>query len=348
VNGVVTRAATLRDGDVVEAGQSFFVYRELDTTHVPAAEPPLLGTRQPGFAAALDHLAAIAGSAVPVLLGGETGTGKEVLARAVHERSGRAGEFVAVNCGALPETLVETELYGYKKGAFSGANEDRPGLVRSADGGTLFLDEIGDLPLPSQAALLRVLQEREVTPVGATRPIKVDLRVIAASHRDLRAMAEQGEFREDLLQRLAGFSLAVPPLRERREDLGDLAAAFLTRAGARTPRLAPETVRLLLAHAWPGNVRELEQALATATVLARQGPIAPEHLPESLRAVGSRPVARAALSPAQQAQRAQLEALLREHAGNVAAVARALAKSRVQVHRWMTRYELDPEAFRGA
>jgi len=353
VNGVATPGATLHDGDVVELGQTFFVYREHLVARAPGAggEAPLVPTRQPSFAAALEDLAAIAEAALPVLLGGQTGTGKEVLARAVHERSRRGGAFVAVNCGALPETLVETELYGYKKGAFSGAGEDRPGLVRAADGGTLFLDEIGDLPLASQATLLRVLQEREVTPVGATRPIKVDLRVIAASHRDLRAMVAREEFREDLLQRLAGFTLTVPPLRERLEDLGDLAATFLARASsaaATPPRLTPAAARLLLAHDWPGNVRELEQVLSTAAVLARRAPIEAEHLPETMRAVGSQhgTPASAALSPAQEAQRAELETLLREHAGNVAAVARALGKSRVQVHRWMTRYAIDPEAFR--
>jgi DNA-binding NtrC family response regulator len=351
VNGMATPSTTLRDGDVIELGQTFFVYREHELARLPGTrgEAPLVPTREPGFAVALEDLAAVATAPLPILLAGETGTGKEVLARAVHERSRRGGAFVAVNCGALPETLVETELFGYKKGAFSGATEDRLGLVRSADGGTLFLDEIGDLPLSSQATLLRVLQEREVTPVGAARPVKVDLRVIAASHRDLPAMAADEEFREDLLQRLSGFTMTLPPLRERREDLGDLAAAFLARAtSTKPPRLTPAAARLLLTHAWPGNVRELEQALSAAVVLARGEPIGVEHLPKTMREGRSpaRATAAPSLSPAQEAHRAELETLLREHDGNVAAVARVLGKGRMQVHRWMTRYKIDPEAFR--
>src|SRR5437588_230906 len=157
---------------------------------------------------------------IPVLLLGETGTGKELIARAVHDLSGRTGPFLAVNCGALPETLVESELFGYRKGAFSGAYEDRPGLVRSSDKGTLLLDEIGSLPLPAQAALLRVLQEEEVVPVGATRPLRVNLRVVAATHEDLGVLASQELFRADLLARLSGFTLDLPPVRERREDVG--------------------------------------------------------------------------------------------------------------------------------
>ena len=147
-----------------------------------------------------------------MLIEGESGTGKEVIARAIHGMSGRQGAFVPVNCGALPENLVESELFGYKKGAFSGAQTDHPGLVRSADGGTLFLDEIGDLPASSQAALLRVLQEKEVMPVGGTRAVAIDLRVVAATHRDLDDMVAEGSFRHDLFARLAGFRVTVPPL----------------------------------------------------------------------------------------------------------------------------------------
>jgi DNA-binding NtrC family response regulator len=185
-----------------------------------------------------------------------------------------------VNCGALPATLVESELFGVKKGAFTGASEDRPGLVRSADGGTLFLDEIADLPPPSQAAFLRVLQEREVVPVGGTRAVPVDLRVVAATHRDLDALVAAGQFRQDLRARLDGFRLELPPLRERREDLGLLLAALLRRAAPRAGevQLRPTTARALLAHTWPENTREVERRLATAIALAEGAPIGVEHL----------------------------------------------------------------------
>ncbi len=351
VNGVTTTTAKLHDGDVLELGQSFFLYREqLVSAGRQEDDPaPLLATRRLDLASALVDLGAIAPAPLSVLLLGETGTGKEVLARAVHEASGRRGAFVAVNCGALPATLIESELFGYKKGAFSGAAEDRPGLVRSADGGTLFLDEIGDLPLASQAALLRVLQEREVTPLGATRPVKVDIRVIAATHRDLRKLADREQFRADLLQRLAGFTLSLPPLRERREDLGDLCAIFLTLARGESSDLclAVEVARQLLTYPWPGNLRELEQVLSAAALLARRGTIELEHLPESVRsATPPGPTALPELTPEQQTHRDELEALLREHAGNVTVVAKVLGKTRMQVHRWMNRYGLDPESFR--
>ena len=353
VNGVTTNVAKLRDGDLLELGQSFFIYRE---QQVPAGRhdddpAPLVTTRRLDFASALADLGAIAPALLPVLLLGETGTGKEVLARAVHDASQRRGAFVAVNCGALPATLIESELFGYKKGAFSGAAEDRTGLIRSADGGTLFLDEIGDLPLASQAALLRVLQEREVTPLGATRPLKVDLRVVAATHRDLRKLCDKEQFRADLLQRLSGFTLNLPPLRERREDLGDLCSIFLTLAlGASSEvHLAPEAARQLLTHSWPGNLRELEQALSAAALLARHGTIELEHLPESVgEALPTAPVLPRQLTAEQQAHRDELEALLKKHAGNVTQVAKTLGKTRMQVHRWMHRYGFDPESFRHA
>jgi sigma-54 dependent transcriptional regulator, acetoin dehydrogenase operon transcriptional activator AcoR len=349
VNGVTTAMAKLRDGDLIELGQSFFLYREQLLVPSRPDERPLVSTRRLDFASSLADLGAIARAPLPVLLLGETGTGKEVLARAVHEASERRGSFVAVNCGALPATLVESELFGYKKGAFSGAAEDRPGLVRSADGGTLFLDEIGDLPLASQAALLRVLQEREVTPVGATRPVKVDLRIVAATHRDLRKLCDKQQFRTDLLQRLAGFTLNLPPLRERREDLGDLCAYFLrlARGEAGDVRLAPEVARQLLTYAWPGNLRELEQALSAAALLARHGTIELEHLPETVRAAPlSASTPPPELTPEQQAHRAELEALLREHTGNITVVAKLLGKTRMQIHRWMNRYGIDPASFR--
>ncbi|XXY54645.1 sigma 54-interacting transcriptional regulator [Sorangium sp. So ce269] len=295
VNGVPQRHAGLADGDLIELGRTFFVFRA--ALPYPPAAPPLFeaapaAEAAPGLASLLpslldlfEQLAVVARSAIPVLLQGETGTGKEVMARAVHALSGRPGELVAVNCGALPRELVEGELFGHRKGAFSGATEDRPGLVRSADRGTLFLDEIGDLPAPAQAALLRVLQEQEVRPVGATRPVRVDLRVVAATHRPLKRLAALGEFRADLLARLSGYVVELPPLRERREDLGLLLGALLERAAPeRAARVAlhPRAARAILMYGWPANVRELAQCVTTAVVLAQRGTIEPTHLPEAV------------------------------------------------------------------
>jgi transcriptional regulator of acetoin/glycerol metabolism len=357
VNGAPQASAELADGDLIEIGQTFLLFR--DALPCEPGDPPILdastmGPRAPGLATLLPSLGrtfarfgAIAPSAVSVILEGETGTGKEVLARALHGLSGRTGEFVAVNCGALPRDLVEGELFGHRRGAFSGATEDRPGLVRSADKGTLFLDEIGDLPASSQAALLRVLQEHEVRPLGATRSIPVDLRVVAATHRSLDQMASRGDFREDLLARLAGHRLELPPLRSRLEDLGLLLGALLgrlPREQAAKVALHPRAARALLLHAWPGNVRELEKCLRSAVVLAGEGLIELEHLPEAVQhALGG---AAAARERDEAARRDGLVALLREHGGNVSAVAKQMGKARMQVQRWLKRYAIDPERFR--
>jgi transcriptional regulator of acetoin/glycerol metabolism len=246
-----------------------------------------------------------------------------------------------VNCGAIPENLVESELFGYRKGAFTGALEDRPGLVRSADGGTLLLDEIGDLPLSAQAALLRVLQEDEVTPVGGTRPQKIDLRIVAATHRELQALARERKFRDDLLARLSGFVVRLPPLRERREDLGLLTAAILRKASVETP-LSVEAARALLAYDWPGNVRELEKALQSAAVLSEGEAIELEHLPELLHT----PKESGPLGAEEQGRRDELVTLLRQYAGNVTQVARKMGKARQQIQRWLRRYGLDALHFR--
>jgi DNA-binding NtrC family response regulator len=290
----------------------------------------------------------VAGSPLPVVLLGATGTGKEVAARAVHAASGRKGPFVAVNCGAIPPHLVESELFGHRKGAFSGALADRAGHVRSASGGTLFLDEIGDLPVPAQAALLRILQEREVVPVGDSLPIAVDLRVVSATHADLRARCRDGRFRDDLLARLDGLTVTLPPLAERREDLGTLIAAMLERAGAPGKTLTLAAARALFAHEWPGNVRELEMTIARAVALAGAKAIDVGHLPEALQdAARARvPVAEGALSDEDRTLRSRLEASLTSHGGNVTAVARELGKARWQIHRWLRRFALDPQKFR--
>ncbi len=219
-----------------------------------------------------------------VLITGESGVGKEVVARAVHGLSDRANEpFVPVNCGAIPEALIESELFGHLRGAFTGAETEARGMFREADGGTLFLDEIGELPLSTQVKLLRVLQEEEVRPVGASKSHPVDVRIVAATARDLEAMVEAGTFRADLFYRLNVFRLHVPPLRERREDVPVLAdqllAALSRRMGKAIAPLDREAVAALCAHAWPGNVRELENTLERALILARDGRVTRELFP---------------------------------------------------------------------
>ncbi|HEY1695218.1 MAG TPA: sigma 54-interacting transcriptional regulator [Polyangiaceae bacterium] len=365
-NGAAVEQAALADGDVLELGSTFFVVRSLPDASLAAAErttsaPLGIPTLHLTLGAMLDRLAKVAPSLIAVVLTGESGTGKEVLARAIHRASGRAGRFQAINCGALPATLVEAELFGCKRGAFSGAIADRDGIVRSADGGTLLLDEIGDLPLPSQAALLRVLQEHEVMPVGDTRAIPVDVRFLAATHRDLRALVAAGTFREDLLARLSGFHLQLPPLRERREDLGLLVGELLRRLApqrAGDVSLTRRAARALFAHDWPQNVRELEKCLEAALVFAGDSPIELEHLPPALAGASpadgrSRDTAppqhgspERLASPEDEARRAELVRLLESHRGNLSAVARELGKARFQVQRWMKRYELRPEDYR--
>ena len=356
-----------RAGAPVEAGQfwqwggQIFRLRRGRPPGVPApgADATMTMTSlDPTLSARLARLARVADSPVPVLITGETGTGKELLARAVHQRSGRKGRFVAVNCAALSETLIHAQLFGHRRGAFSGAIEAQPGFVREADGGTLFLDEVGDLPLPAQGVLLRVLQEREVCPVGSARAVPVDLRVVSATNRNLEEMVAAKEFREDLYARLLGFRIELPPLRARADDLGMIVANLLrkTVAAGAAPTITPRAALELLRHPWPLNVRQLEQCIAVAVVLAGDGPIDLEHL--SLEGPRRVPVAAAGggvgasrarpLTAEDQCRRQQLLALLAQHRGNITAVARATGKARMQIHRWLRRYDIDRLAFGAA
>jgi transcriptional regulator with AAA-type ATPase domain len=354
VNGAPCSGTALADGDVVEVGHTFLVFRvaaapalvKLDAEVAPGGDD--VRTLSWPLQDQLERVETVARSDVPVLIQGETGTGKELVARAVHRLSGRRGAFVAVNCGALPENLVEAQLFGSRKGAFTGAQEDREGFVRSAHGGTLFLDEIGDLPVAAQPALLRVLQEHEVTPVGETRPRSVDFRLVAATHRDLAQMEASGAFRGDLLARISGLPVRLPPLREHREDLGLLVGTLLSKTpGTRDLQLTCEAGRALFARPWPMNVRELEQCLNAARALAADGAIDVSHFPRAEPQATSE-VQRAPrpLSDADVRQRDDLVALLREHGGSVSAVARATGKARMQIQRWMKRFGLDPATFR--
>lgn len=250
-------------------------------------------TQDAALTDALALAADVADSALPVLVTGESGTGKELVAQFVHERSGRTGPLVAVNCAALPADLVESELFGHVKGAFTGAQADRAGRFERADGGTLFLDEVGDVPAAVQVKLLRVLQSGEYERVGDARPRRADVRVVAATNRNLDAAMQEGTFREDLYYRIAGVRLRLPPLRERPADVALLAehlAGRLAEArGAAAPEWSDAALAALAAYRWPGNVRELQNAVERAVVLARGGPIEPRHLPEEVRQATAAP-----------------------------------------------------------
>ncbi len=245
--------------------------------------PRLIGT-----SAGMDRVRTLITKVAPtqstVLILGETGTGKELVARAVHDQSPRAGEpFVAINCGALPETLIESELFGHRKGAFTGADEHRVGLFEVANNGTIFLDEIGELPKAMQAKLLRVLESREIRRVGENRATNVNVRVVCATHRDLPEMVATGDFREDLMYRINTFEIFLPPLRDRVEDIGELAEHLLGRfrgkSRATNRHLAEDAIATLKSHVWPGNVRELANVIEHATILCDDGPITAAHLP---------------------------------------------------------------------
>jgi two-component system response regulator HydG len=248
----------------------------------------IVGTSQP-IRALHDFIERVADTPAPVLIFGETGSGKGLVARALHAESQRASApFVAVNCAALPENLLESELFGHVRGAFTGATADRVGLFAQADGGTLFLDEIGDMPASLQAKLLHVLEQNVIRPIGSERERRIDVRIIAATHRDLPVAVRQGQFREDLLYRLDVVSVRVPALRNRREDLPDLAARFLEQARARYPRspverFGAEALELLGGYGWPGNVRELAHTIEKAVLLGNGPEIVAKDLPEVVR-----------------------------------------------------------------
>lgn len=246
--------------------------------------------RSKNFLRVLDQAARVAQHDTTVLIHGETGTGKELLARAIHHNSRRKNKpFVTINCGAIPKDLVESELFGYTRGAFTGAHASRPGRIEQADGGTLFLDEIGELPLDAQVKLLRVLQQGEISKIGATETTRVNVRVLAATHRNLPAMIEDGTFREDLYYRLAVVPLYLPPLRERKDDIPELVEYLFEKAkgrhGIAGVQLTPSIMPHLVAYRWPGNVRELENVLERLLVLSSHKSIGEDDLPEEIRRV---------------------------------------------------------------
>jgi len=306
-------------------------------------------TRSPLMQAVLDEARAVAGTEASVLLLGDTGSGKELLAQTIHDWSPRRdAPFVAVNCGAIPEQLLESELFGHVKGAFTGASRDNPGLFQSAQGGTVFLDEIGDMPLSLQVKLLRVLQEQEVRPVGATRPVSVDIRLISATHHDLEKEISTGQFREDLFYRINVVQLTLPPLADRREDIPILAGHFLSTLVAKYKKeingFAPEALDTLNRGSWPGNVRQLFNVVEKCVALCTT-PIIPQSLVE--RAMNRPSEDLSSFDEARRNfERDYLIQLLKLTGGNVSQAARIAKRNRSDFYTLLKRSELDPSKFK--
>jgi two-component system response regulator GlrR len=306
-------------------------------------------TRSPEMEAALAKARLVANSDASVMIFGESGTGKELLARAIHKASPRGGQpFVAVNCGAIPEQLLESELFGHVKGAFTGAASDYKGLFQAAGRGTVFLDEIGDMPLPLQVKLLRVLQEKEVRPVGSTQAVKVDVRILSATHRNLEEAIKAGTFREDLYYRLHVVALSLPPLRERREDIPVLAAHFLStlagRYGKTLNGFAQDAMEVLVKHSWPGNVRELYNVIEQAVALATTPIITAALLETAIR--GETGDLSSFESARFEFERDYLAKLLKITNGNVTQAARLAKRNRTEFYKLLQRHHLNPSMFK--
>lgn len=301
-----------------------------------------------GWLDVLNIAETVASSDSTVLLQGESGTGKGVVARYIHELSTRAaGPFVSINCGALPESLLESELFGHVKGSFTGAVKDKTGMFAAAENGTFFLDEIGETTAATQVKLLRVLQHREVIPVGATEPIPIDTRLVAATNRNLDQEIARGNFRSDLFYRLNVIAIEIPPLRERRDDIPVLAESFLEeiakKRGEAQKKLSPEAATRLQEYSWPGNVRELENAIERAVILASNGTIHPAALPDKVRERKSEPLVseRAAANPSLEAiERAYIMWVLGAEGGNKSRAADVLGIDASTLHRKLSRFEL--------
>ncbi len=359
VNGQRVSASPLRRGDVVRLGGWLGVvtagrgaWREI--------APGLYGGAT--LQSVLAPLQRAASSDLPVILEGETGTGKEVVTRSLHKWSGRSGPLVAVNCAALPEALAEGELFGYRRGAFTGADKPNPGFFRSAEGGTLLLDEVTDLPLPLQAKLLRVLEEHEVQPLGEIRPIPIDVRVVVAGQQSLLEASRQGRFRPDLLARLDGVTVHLPPLRSRREDVSPLFSHFLTELGeGAVPSVEADLVERLCLHDWPFNVRELLLLVRRLMVLhGGESTWKASHLPgrigtpsptqtvtaETARPLPGPPKAAIKAEPLEPVELPALVSALRASGGNVARAAAMLGISRQRAYRLMEGQAVDLEGLR--
>ncbi|MBT9556138.1 MAG: sigma 54-interacting transcriptional regulator [Myxococcales bacterium] len=351
VNGNPTQAYVLRSGDVVRIGDSILVVDVADGDDVlsgeQATQPDFVAVGTLSRAAVRETLRA-APTDLSVLFQGPSGTGKEVYSAALHHHSGRRGPFHAVNCGAIPRELVEASLFGHRKGAFTGAVAAHDGHVRSAQGGTLFLDEVAELSLAAQVALLRVIEAREVTPVGSTRSEPVDVRIVAATHQDLRAAVAAGSFRDDLYARLAEWTIAIPALEARRADIPPLVSTFV----GPDVTLHPDALEALLIAPWPHNVRGLRAAVRQADVRARSTPASASteirlaHLPPAIAdLIGKslRTAPGAAPGPFARPSPEELKATLSHYGGRIHLVAQHFGKDRRQIYRWLEYAGLSPK-----
>lgn len=353
VNGVsMVGFRTLAEGDVLRLGDTVLLYTRMELDPATGeersgAEPELIGATA-SMVALRRSIEAVAPHPRTVVVVGETGTGKEIVARALHRQSGRSGPFLAVNCGGFTEGLLASELFGHVRGAFTGAVAEQQGLFRAAHGGTLLLDEVGDIPLALQPALLRVLEAWEVRPVGSPRNVPVDVRVVAASNRELGALVQHGLFRADLYGRMAQWIIRTPPLREHREDIPALVRALLARLGAGERSLTPDLGEALLLHPWPLNVRGLSNVLSIASIATPA--VEPLGLgPEVREALQDNDLERAAPAadpPALELDRVHLEDLLRRYGGRVAESARSAGVSRPRLYRLLWAAGIDPAEFR--
>jgi PAS domain S-box-containing protein len=336
-----------RDGKVIGGVETFQDLRQIEELQKKLRDKHTFADivgRSPAITRLFDILPRIAESDSTVLIQGASGTGKELFARALHQLSPRRRKrFVALSCGALPDTLLESELFGYMRGAFTDARRDKPGRFAIAEGGTLFLDEIGDVSPAMQVRLLRVLQERVYEPLGSVKPVQTNVRVVAATHRDLRALVQEGAFREDLFYRIHVIHIDIPPLSQRREDIPLLVDHFIgtlnRMQGRHVPGISPEAASLLMEHDYPGNVRELQNILEHAFVLSRGGLIQPHHLPPDLRtkALGERAAAGGGMNIRSVEKVLIREALLR-HDGNRARAAEELGINPSTLYRKIRQY----------
>jgi transcriptional regulator with PAS, ATPase and Fis domain len=357
VQGQRVASGPLREGEVVRVGNSFFLLRFQPESAIEEREESdgseLIGD-SPALSAIRRTLLLVAKSPATVLVLGESGTGKELVSHRLHTASGRPGPFVAVNCGAIPESLAESQFFGHVAGAFTGAKRETLGWFQSASNGTLFLDEIGELPLVLQPKLLRAVEERAVVPVGATLPVPCDVRIVAATNRDL---SDRAQFRGDLLARLSEFVVEIPPIRDRREDILPILASML---GSDRPELNPDLVSALLLYDYPHNARDLrriamqlsvrgtDRAVWTLTLvdgLSEAAAAATAAVSET-KLSSAPPADGTAAAPSPVPTRDELEALLKAHAGNVADIARETGRSRKQVYRWLAQHGLSLDDYR--
>jgi DNA-binding NtrC family response regulator len=349
VNGARISRERLRPGDVLRIGETVFRLAVVDPAAAALAplQPPFVG-RSASLRRTLELTHRLAPSSTPVLVLGATGTGKDLVAQVLHRHSARPGPMIAVNCAALPGHLVESELFGHEKGAFSGADGARAGLFRAAEGGTLFLDEVGELPIEIQAKLLRALDARAIRSVGAVAERPINVRIVAATNRELTDEVIPGRFRADLYARLSESVIRIDPLRDRPEDLEPLWHHLVAELGGCAIELCGDAFEAMALHSWPYNVRELRQLVRTALQRRGSGALTVDDLPAAMRRAtpGEAAAARLAIAPSEAPKERQLRRLLEEFHGSVKEVAAFLHKDRKQIYRWLDRHHIDPDAYR--